>query len=156
LYVLPDLALFATICNNGCDNGWIVFLLKVLNLQEGRERSGVSLRGYAQSSRKLSTRQVHGESTIIGANNILAKLRLIAGEDADAPPSTGNRHVPLLLVGRGLDGRIREQDVIDGLALRRVRRDGETANKAPVMLSKNPSVSKPDLSVCIRGIAELH
>jgi hypothetical protein len=27
--VLPDLAPFATICDNECDNGWTVFWLKV-------------------------------------------------------------------------------------------------------------------------------
>ena len=70
-----------------------------------------------ESLHELLIHQVHGESTIIDANNILAKLRLVSGENADSPPSTGNRDIPLLLVGRGLDRRIREQDVIHRLAL---------------------------------------
>lgn len=70
-----------------------------------------------ESLHELLIYQVHGESAIIGTNNILAKLRLVTGEDADAPPSTGNRHIPLLFVRGRLNGRVGKQDVIHRLAL---------------------------------------
>jgi hypothetical protein len=70
-----------------------------------------------ESLHELLIYQVHGESTIIGANNILAKLCLVAGENADAPPSTGNRHVPLLSIRGRPDGGVGKQDVIHRFAL---------------------------------------
>jgi len=61
--------------------------------------------------------QVHGESMIISPNNVLAKLRFVARENADALPSTGNRHIPLLLVCSRLNSGVGKQDVIHRLAL---------------------------------------
>ena len=75
------------------------------------------------------------------------QLSFVAGEDGDAFAPTRNSHIPLLLIGRRLDGRIREQDVIDRLTLRRIRGDGKAAHKLPVIRCQDSPVGQFDSSI---------
>src|SRR2546429_5938379 len=48
----------------------------------------------------------HRQRSVTGASDIFPKLFLIRCEDADAAPPAGDRHIPLLGVGRSLDSRV--------------------------------------------------
>ena len=69
-----------------------------------------------------------------------AKLNFVRGENLHAFAPARNRHIPLLLVGRGFDRRIREQDVIHGFALSGVGRDGVAAHELAVIFWQHPAI----------------
>lgn len=73
------------------------------------------------------------QGPVAGARNVLAELRLVRREDANAASPARNGHIPLLGVCRRLDSRVGEQDVINRLTLRAVGRNsvsGEELAKA--------------------------
>lgn len=67
--------------------------------------------------RRVLAGQFYRQRTVTGTGYILAQLLFVRREDAHAAPAPRDRHVPLLRVGRGLDGRVGEQHIIHCLAL---------------------------------------
>ena len=61
---------------------------------------------------------------VAGASDVLAQLLFVGREDSDAAPPARDGYIPLLRVGRSLDRRVGEQNVIHRPSLRTVRRDG--------------------------------
>ena len=82
-----------------------------------------------------------------------AKLDFIRRENLHALAPARNRDIPLLLIRRGFDRRIREQDVIHGLALGGVGRDGVAAHELAVIFRQHPAIIQSDASV---GMNFLH
>ena len=82
------------------------------------------------------------QRAMTGARHVLTKLLLVRCEDADAAPTARDGHIPLLRICRGLDGRIGEQDVINGLALRAVRCDGVAEQELAKARVQDPAISE--------------
>ena len=66
-------------------------------------------------------------------SDVLAKLDFVSRENFHAFAAARNRDIPLLLIRRGGDRRIREQDIIHGFALGGVGRDGVAAHELAVI-----------------------
>src|ERR1022692_1085405 len=78
------------------------------------------------SGRNPAIGKFHRQWPMTRAAYVFAKLLLVRRENADAPPSARDADIPLLRARRGLDRRVREQNIIHGLALRTIGRDGVT------------------------------
>jgi uncharacterized protein YndB with AHSA1/START domain len=68
--------------------------------------------------------QVECKFTLAAAHDRLSQLLLIRREDLNALSASRDRDIPLLRARRRANGGIGEQDMIDCLALRSIRRDG--------------------------------
>ena len=79
--------------------------------------------------------------------DVLAKLNFIRRENLHAFAPARDRDIPLLLIGRGFDRRIREQDVIHGFALGGVGRDRVAAHELPVIFRQCPAISQSDAPI---------
>ena len=104
------------------------------------------------ATRDYTSREFHRQWAMPGARDVLAQLFLVRGEDADSAPSTRDGHIPLLCVGRGLDGGVREQDVIHSLALRAVGRDGIAGQKLTKAGVQNPAIGEFNTAVGPHGL----
>ena len=80
-------------------------------------------------------------------SDVLPKLDFVRRENLHAFAPPRNRDIPLLLIRGRFDGGIREQDVIHGLALGGVGRDGVAAHELPVIFRQHPAIIQSDASV---------
>jgi hypothetical protein len=71
----------------------------------------------SEPSEVRGVREINGQLTITGTENVLAQLCLIARENLDAFTPARNCHVPLLPVCRWSDGGVGEKNVVHGLPL---------------------------------------
>ncbi len=90
--------------------------------------------------------QVKGEGTVAATRNVLAQCGLVGRENPDALPAPRDADIPLLRVGCGAIGGVCQQHVIDGFALRTVRRDGVTANELAIARRQLPPVTEDNLT----------
>ena len=104
------------------------------------------------ATRGYTSREFHRQWAMPGALDVLAQLLLVRREDADATTTAGNGHIPLLRVGRGLDGRVGEQDVIHSLALRAVGRDGIAGQELAKAGVQNPAIGEFNAAVGPNGL----
>ena len=100
---------------------------------------------------------IESEFAVAGAADGCGELRFVSGEDADAFASAGNRDVPLLGVCCGAGGGVGKDDVLDGLALRTIGRDGVASRELPELGRNDSSVFERDCSifVCSYGIYKI-
>ena len=98
--------------------------------------------------RHNARREFQCQRPVPGARDVLTQLLLVWREDANATPPARNGHIPLLRVGRSLDGGIGEQDVINGLALRPVGRDGVAREELAEARVQHPAIHEFDTSIC--------
>src|SRR5262245_44846187 len=87
-----------------------------------------------------SWHEIQGQRAVARTCNVFPQLLLVRREDADAATSAGDGHIPLLRVGRGPDGRVGEQDIINGFALGPVGGHRVASGKLSVAGVQNPSV----------------
>src|SRR5919106_1332345 len=93
-------------------------------LSESKEVAVQTIPKEDATARDKTGRQLHRQRPVAGTGDVLAQLLFVWREDANAASAARNGHIPLLRIGRGFDGGVGEQDVIDRLALRSIRRDG--------------------------------
>ena len=68
-------------------------------------------------ARTKTLRQFQRQWSVAGTNQIFPQLNFVRREYADAAPAARNGDIPLLGIGRGLDGGIGKKDMIHGFAL---------------------------------------
>jgi hypothetical protein len=99
------------------------------------------------------TREFHCQRSVTCACNVFAKLFLVRREYADAAPATRNRHIPLLRIRGRLNGRVGEQNVVHGLALRTVGRHSVAREKLAEAFIQNTPVRQFNAAI---GVERLH
>src|SRR2546425_5831502 len=96
------------------------------------------------TARNETGREFQGQRSVTGARDILAELLLVRCENADTAPAARDADIPLLRVRGGLNRRVGEQNVIHGLALRTVGRDGIAQQKLTVTGIQHTAIRQPD------------
>ena len=91
--------------------------------------------------------QIEGQGSVAGADEVLAELVLVRGEDADSTAAAGDADVPLLGICGGLDGGVRKQDVVHGFALGAVGGDRVAGLEFPKVGVQGPAVGQLNPSV---------
>jgi len=125
------------------------FALRLLNIED---IGNVAPPNFGELVICAITGHVQGQSPVAGMGDVLAKLDFIRRKNLHTLATTRNRDIPLLLVRGRFDGRIREQDVIHGLALGGVGRDRVAAHELPVIFRQHPAIIQSDASVLMNSL----
>jgi hypothetical protein len=91
--------------------------------------------------------EAKGEWAITASNNMSSQCRFIRCKDADAPTTTRDAHVPLLRTSGGAACGVRQQHMINGLALRAVGSDGVPSNELAVAGGQRSAIAENDVAV---------
>ena len=97
------------------------------------------------------TDEIECKFAVASPRDGVAEFFLVGGKNFDAFPTARDGHIPLLRVRRGANGGIGKKDVIHGLALRAIRRDGVAAKKLPICGRQRAAVGQFDRALVRDG-----